>query len=109
MVAVLGPIIHPTKRALRQWLNGEIDGRVDTHVASCPRCANVLEELARPSDPVLGEVLALAFAPPEGLSGRLTERVAARLDSRVVMDVMSDLFIAGLETSRLLITEDLDE
>lgn len=103
------PGFHPGKRALQQWLAGESDGRIDTHVGTCRRCANVLEDLARPSDPALTDVLALAFAPPDDLSGRLHERVAARLDSRVVLDVMTDLFAAGLETSRLLITEDFDE
>jgi hypothetical protein len=100
---------HPSKRTLGRWLAGEADGRVDAHVGTCRRCANFLEELARPSDPALAEVLALAFAPPDNLSGRLHEQVAARLDSRVVLDVVTDLFIAGLETSRLLITEELDE
>lgn len=109
MVALRLPGFHPTKRALRQWLAGDVDARIDDHVGTCQRCANVLEEFAQPSDPALAEVLALAFAPPVDLPGRLHERVTARLDSRVVFDIVSDLFIAGLETSRLLITEDFDE
>ncbi len=109
MVALRPPGFHPGKRALQQWLAGEADGRIDGHVGTCDRCANLLEELARPSDPALTDVLAIAFAPPEDLSGRLHEQVAARLGSRVVLDVMTDLFIAGLETSRLLIMEEFDE
>jgi len=98
---------HPNRRALRAWLAGEPSDGLDTHLASCRRCAGILEELDAEGDPTaIGDALALVLAPPSDLSARLERRVTARLDSRVMFDVVSDLFGAGVETTRLLLTED---
>ncbi|MEM7273762.1 MAG: hypothetical protein AAF547_11830 [Actinomycetota bacterium] len=97
---------HPSRRALQEWLDRGDNESVDRHVADCQRCAAVIEELTAEDEAALSDALAVAFAPPVDLSDRLQQRVAARLDSRVVLSVMSDLFGAGLETSRLLLLEE---
>ena len=96
---------HPSRRALQEWLEHGEDSSIDDHLATCQRCAAILEELAE-DGPSLNDALALAFAPPRDLTERLEEKVAARLDSRVMFGVVSDLFGAGLETSKLLLLEE---
>ncbi len=101
---------HPSRRALQEWLDSPDDGSIDGHIDTCQRCAATLEELDASSQPPIGDALAFVYEPPADLSDRLQRRVAARLDSRVVLDVVSDLFGAGIETSKLLLTEDsIDE
>ncbi len=97
---------HPSKRALREWLDSADNSSVDAHLETCQRCATVLEELDTDGGLSIGDALAAVYTPPADLSDRLERRVAARLDSRVVLDVVSDLFGAGIETSKLLLTED---
>ncbi len=101
---------HPKRRALQAWLAGDTPpqegAELDAHLASCRQCAATLEDLDATGDLAIGDALAAVLAPPTGLSDRLERKVTARLDSRVVFDVVSDLFGAGLETSRLLLTEE---
>lgn len=106
-------LFHPSRRTLQAWLQGdEVDAKLDAHVAVCRRCATTLERLAdeeaEPTQDLAG-ALALALAPPADLPTRLEEKVTQRLDSRVMFGVLSDLFGAGVETSRLLILEDTVE
>lgn len=110
---------HPKRSTLQAWLAGEaapgVDAALDAHLASCRRCAGIIEELdgsgeVRLEGDAIGDALAAVLAPPRDLSDRLERRVTARLDSRIMFDVVSDLFGAGVETSRLLLTEEpLDE
>ena len=102
-------ILHPSKTSLRDWLAGELDVKVDTHVETCQRCATVLEELDATDDVGIGDALAEALAPDQGLTERLEQGLTARLSSRQVLDVVADLFGAGIETSRLLLIEDTDD
>ncbi len=108
---------HPSRRALQEWLNRDpTDGEeepsaIDGHLDTCRRCAGILEDLARPADDEagavsVGEALARFYSPPSDLADRLERKVVARLDSRVVIEMVSDLFGAGVETSKLLLTED---
>ena len=104
-------LFHPSSGALRAWLHGEADDvKLDAHVAVCQRCAATLERLAEEDAAHdaddLAEALALALAPPDDLPTRLEEKVTKRLDSRVMFGVLSDLFAAGIETSRMLILEE---
>ncbi len=102
---------HPSTAVLDGWLNGEGDADLDLHIGSCSRCAALLEELDATDggpDSSLGESLALALAPPEGLSERLEEGIADRLSSREVLDVVADLFGAGLQSAALILTEGTD-
>jgi hypothetical protein len=114
-------IRHPTREALGRWLNaeGDVEPGVDRHLSSCERCAAIVEELAQAADVAdaadsgataetgtMGDALALVLAPPPDLADRLEKRVAAKLSSRQVLNVVADLFGAGFETTRLLFIED---
>ncbi len=99
-------LLHPNQRRLRAWLNGESDPSLDAHLATCQRCASALEGLDTPDDLAIGDALAAVLAPPDDLSDRLERKVAAQLDSKVMFGVVTDLFGAGIETSRLLLMEE---
>lgn len=98
---------HPSKRALLDWLVGERDPELDDHIHGCEKCAGILEGLEpEESSQAISEALAFVLAPPGDLAEKLEVGVAARLNSRQVFGVVADLFGAGLETSRLLLTEE---
>jgi hypothetical protein len=96
---------HPSREALQAWLDGADNG-IDDHIATCHRCASILEEHDLLPEPAVAEALAAIYQAPTDLSERLERRVVDRLDSRVIIEVVADLFGAGLETSRLLLTEE---
>ncbi|MGI9613139.1 MAG: hypothetical protein ACR2QO_09530 [Acidimicrobiales bacterium] len=100
---------HPNDQVLRRWLNGEGDSDLDEHVTTCQRCATNLEQMEPPAEDAIGEALAELLAPPVDLTARLEEGVAAKLSSQQLMNVIVDLFGAGFETSRLLMTGDDDD
>ncbi len=103
-------LFHPSRTTLIQWLDGENDDpKLDAHVATCRRCASTIEEFDHQQQVDIADALALVLQPPDNLSERLEERVAARVDSRVMLGVLSDLFAAGVETSRMLIMEETEE
>ena len=100
---------HPSRRSLREWLLGADDPKVDAHLATCEQCTITIEVIeAEESDSAIGDALARVLAPPPDFAERLHQRVNQRLDSRQVFGVMADLFGAGFETSKLLLTEDFD-
>jgi len=101
-------LFHPSRRALQSWLNSETtdEPKLDDHVAVCQKCANTIERLDANGDRDIATALALVLQPPEDLSTRLEKGVSARLDSRVMFGVLSDMFAAGLETSRMLILDE---
>lgn len=101
------PFIHPSKKALRNWLwDPEGDPVLDDHLATCDRCSNTLEVLELvDGDIEIADALALVLSSPTGLTERLEEKVIARLSSRQVLEVLGDLFGAGLETTTLLLSE----
>lgn len=104
---------HPSKAVLRDWLTGEIEPdttvTVERHLDTCARCAATLEALEPAPETPLGSALAIVLAPPSDLAQRLEEGVTARLSSRQMMEVVADLFGAGLETTRLLLIEGDDD
>ncbi len=99
---------HPSKKALREWLAGEHGAELDAHLGSCQRCAGVLETIddADTGTLAIGDALAAVFTAPADLSDRLERKVAARLDSRAVFDVVTDLFGAGIETGKILLIDE---
>lgn len=107
-------LFHPSRRSLQAWLGGDTDDeKLDNHISVCQRCANTLEEIAADDGEEeshdLAGALAVALAPPVDLPTRLEHKVTQRLDSRVMFGVLSDLFAAGLETSRMLILDESDD
>lgn len=101
---------HPSKRALREWLEAASEERsnesVDEHLATCHRCAAILDEMEDNPEATISDFLATLYSAPPDLSDRLERRVSARLDSRVVLGLVSDLFGAGVDTSKLLLMEE---
>lgn len=100
---------HPSRTVLREWLAGVSEPQIDRHVDTCERCAATLEALEPAPEAPIGDALAIVLAPPEDLAQRLEEGVAAKLSSRQMMEVVADLFGAGLETTRLLMIGDPDD
>lgn len=97
---------HPSRRSLRDWLLGADDEKVEDHIGTCEQCANTIEIIeAEESDLAVADALARALAPPPDFVEHLQQRVAARLDSRQVLGVMVDLFGAGFDTTKLLLSE----
>jgi len=97
---------HPSKRALREWLSGEIDSQVDLHVSQCERCATDLESLASAeTDSSLRDALLAVLDPAPDLVPRVEAGVVARLESREVFGYFADVFGAGWETTRLLVVD----
>ena len=100
---------HPNDEILQQWLNGEGGDDLDEHVTTCQRCAAHIEKLEPDTEDAIGAALAELLAPPVDLTARLEQGVAAKLSSQQIVNVIADLFGAGLETSRLLLTGDDDD
>ena len=104
---------HPSRAVLRDWLTGESEPETtDTStVTSTP--ANAApppwKPWSRPPRAPIGDALAIVLAPPGDLAQRLQEGVTAKLSSRQMMEVVADLFGAGIETTRLLLIEDDDD
>lgn len=96
---------HPSRDDLKAWLEGT-NPSIDDHVGTCNRCATALEELDAPPIAHLADALAEVYEPPADLSERLTQRVSDRLDSQIMLNVVADLFGAGMETTKLLLTEE---
>ncbi len=103
---------HPSTEKLRHWLvDDDEPDELTKHIDSCDRCAAKLEQLAAGTDESLdhsgiGAALNHLLAPSEGLSERVEGKVIDRLGSRQFVAVLGDLFGAGLETSKLLLTEE---
>jgi hypothetical protein len=96
---------------LVQWLDDGDEG-LDAHLATCNRCAAILEtidaqgpdlapgpELGAPS---ITQALAIIYQAPSGLPQRVEQGVVARLDALAMLGVVADLFQAGFETGGLL-------
>lgn len=101
---------HPSKRVLREWLAGDVDEGVDQHVSTCDRCSTDLEALASADiDSNLRDALLTVLDPAPDLVPRVEASVVARLESREVFGYFADIFGAGWETTRLLVTDPLPD
>lgn len=99
---------HPSRDRLTAWLNGEEgdDRELDEHLATCHRCATVLEAIAEDEEELaLTDALSRLLTAPAGLGDRLERRVLDRLSSRELVGLLAEMFGAGVETSRLLIVD----
>lgn len=98
---------HPSRPELAVWLEGGA-ADLDEHLATCDRCARIIEEMESGEQPMLASALAAVFEPPEGYADRLADHVAERAESQVLFQLATDLFGAGLETTLLLATDEND-
>ena len=74
---------------------------------TCERCSNDLEALASAdTDSTLRDALLTVLDPPADLVPRMEAGVIAQLESRKVLGYFADIFGAGWETSRLLLTDE---
>lgn len=99
---------HPSRDRLIAWLNGDDDasGELDDHLATCHRCATVLEAITEDVEAAaLTDALSRVLIAPAGLGDRLERRVLDRLSSRELMGLLAEMFGAGVETGRLLIVD----
>ena len=97
---------HPSKRALREWLTGDIDEQVDLHVSTCDRCSTDLEAFTdTDTETSLRDALLAVLDPSPDLVPRVEAGVLARLETREVLGYFVDVFGAGWETTRLLATD----
>lgn len=104
----MSKFFHPSKSKLTAWLDGVANPKVDDHIASCERCATTIEQISADAETSqLGEVLAKVLEPPEDMTLRVEEAVASKLESREVLELVSGLFVSGVETSKILVSEDL--
>lgn len=100
---------HPRTSVLQAWLNSDAElPRVTAHVADCHRCANRIEQLAAddPDASAVGPALVSLLDPPADLATRVEGNVTDRLTARQLAVVLADLYGAGLETSKLLLSEE---
>ncbi|MEL7158687.1 MAG: hypothetical protein AAFN30_19120 [Actinomycetota bacterium] len=104
---------HPGTDDLRRWLadDDEADDGVTEHIDGCARCAALMEQLETQdeSSTRLGDALSAALAPPTDLTDRLIEAVSNQVSSRQMLGVVADIFGAGLQTSRMLLVEEINE
>ena len=99
---------HPSKRALRRWLEADDLASIDEHVATCDRCASRLEGLAAPTDDI-GEALHRALEPPEDLVNRLGVRMTESMRNREDLRILLELLGIPWRTVQNLLTEGEDD
>lgn len=99
---------HPSAAKLTAWLEGKSDEKLEAHIADCDHCATTIERIAEELEsPELSAALTTVLNPTEEVTYRVAEAVQTKLESREVLELVSGLFIAGVETSKILVTEDL--
>ncbi len=104
---------HPSNKRLERWLDGSddsgsVDEGVDTHVATCERCANRLEELAQPV-PELTAALAQTLRAPEDLVQRLGARMTDTIRNQEDLQLFFELMGIPVATIRNLMMENPDD
>lgn len=92
---------HPNKRQLLQWLEGEAE-ELDAHIDTCEKCALTLDELEASAEADLKPALLSLLAPPDDLEDRISERIAARVQSRQDIALFSSLLGVSVETGRVV-------
>jgi len=103
-------LFHVSKKNLKRWLDGEENPKIEKHLNSCERCFNIIENMDSDLPEVgLNEALAEALAPNDEFVDQLEGRVSKRLESREVLSVMSGIFASGIETTRILVTEESND
>lgn len=101
--------LHPSARSLQQWLDADagVDDDVDSHVATCDRCATRLEELAAPL-PALTDALNRSLQAPDDLVQRLGDRMNRSIRNREDLRLFFELMGVPFATVRSLMENDTE-
>lgn len=91
---------HPSTRRLQSWLNGE-DDSLDSHLATCERCAEKIESLADADSSLLQPLLTL-LEPPDELPDRLRGSIDQRMRAREDLALISELFGLPIRAARVM-------
>lgn len=108
---------HPSRQRLLAWLDGTDDSSgVTEHVEQCDRCATRIEELAAEPDVTgaavatsLGDALRVAYEPPEGINGRVLEKIKQRQLADREMNVLFGLFSIPKDAVDLLLPSETND
>ena len=99
---------HPSKKALRRWLDADELTSIDEHVSTCDRCASRLEILAPPTDDI-AEALNRALDAPEDLVTRIGTRMTESMRNREDLQILLELLGIPWRTVQNLLTEGEDD
>ncbi len=100
-------IMHPSSKELQAWLDGNGAPRVDKHLETCDRCAETLEnQVGDNQTPTVHDALATVLKPTNDMTDQVAEAVRKRLDNREVLEIFGGLFASGVETTKILVTEE---
>ena len=92
---------HPKDDRLLAWLDGDAP-ELDEHLAGCERCAKSIDGLvAEEAD--LAPALLSVLAPPADLATRVSERLAARIQSRRDAELFGSMLGLPVETGRVVL------
>ena len=103
-------LFHPSKKDLISWFKGESQPKVEGHLKNCDRCTSVIEKMDSPAaDIIIEEVLTEVLGPNKEFVDQLEGRVLHRIESREILTIMSGIFASGIETTRILVTEETSD
>lgn len=91
---------HPNDDRLLAWLDGNAP-ELDEHLADCERCAQSVDRLAAAEADLRPALLSL-LAPPADLATRVSERLAARIQSRRDVELFGSMLGLPVETGRVV-------
>lgn len=91
---------HPSLRRLQRWLDGG-EEKLDSHLATCERCADRLESLEMGEGTFRQPLLEL-LTPPDEVTERLRGGIDERLRAREDLTLISELFGVPLRTARVM-------
>jgi hypothetical protein len=96
---------HPTRRRLAHWLEHGEPTTIDSHLRSCNRCANTLEDLADPQ-PLVADALRIAFVAPTDLVPRINTRIAQSLRDRADIGLLGEMLGLPWQTADIMLNPD---
>ena len=100
-------LMHPRPKQLRRWLEGDVVPRVDTHIATCTRCADQLESMDETSElSSVRNALLSVLQPPAELPDRLQQRIDERLSEQRDWALIGEFFGLPFQTVQVMTTTD---
>lgn len=94
---------HPKDDRLLAWLDGNAP-ELDEHLDDCETCAQTIDRLAA-ADADLRPALLSLLAPPVDLATRVSERLAARVQSRRDVELLGSMLGLPMETGRVVLDQ----